>query len=182
MRCFKNIILAVALAVISIEPISGWAYEAVQEQTALDVNPSWQKAFNYAQQNLSIEGILIVKSDGFGYLKVDDEYIHSLFPLLELETDGFEKPPYFRTSEAPGAHISVFYVDENIIPDEVGRNFRFELKQIVIVKPSKETSYAVLQVTSPELEKLREKYGLSSKLFGHEYHISLAKKNTPAAN
>lgn len=68
------------------------------------------------------------------------------------------------------------------MPEEVGQYFHFELKQIVIVKPTKDTSYAVLQVESPELEKLREKYGLRPKLFGHEYHISLAKKTIPRVN
>ncbi len=49
----------------------------------------------------------------------------------------------------------------------------------MIVNPSKDTSYAVLEITSPELEKLRKKYGLNPKLLGHEYHISLAKKTIP---
>lgn len=167
MKYLKLLALAIALATVGINPSSGWALETHQE------------VVDYAQKHFSTEGQLIVKSDGFGYLKVDDEYIHTLFPLLELTEEGYKKPPYFRTEEAPGAHISVFYVNENIIPEEVGQYFHFELKQIVIVKPSKDTCYAVLQVESPELEKLREKYGLSPKLFGHEYHISLAKKTTP---
>lgn len=117
-----------------------------------------------------------MKSDGFGYLKVDDNYIHALLPMLNLTEEGFETPPYFRRSEAPGAHISIFYVNENIRPEESGQTFPFELKQIVIVKPSRDKSYVVLQVESKELEKLREKYGLSPKLHCHEYHITLGKK------
>jgi len=34
----------------------------------------------------------------------------------------------------------------------------------------------VLEVESPELEKLREKYGLPPKLLGHDYHITIGKK------
>lgn len=176
MKYFKILVLVLFLAIIGIKFSCGSTFEVEQEQTVLDANLSWQEVVDYARQNLPAEGQLMVKSDGFGYLKVDDAYIHSLFPMLGLEQDGYKEPPYFRTEEAPGAHISVFYVNENIIPEEVGYYFHFELKQIVIVKPSKETSYAILQVECPELEKLREKYGLSSKLFGHEYHISLAKK------
>lgn len=176
MKYFKFLILAISLALVGVTSSSGWTNEVSQELSSLEANSSWQDVIKYAQENLSLEGQLIVKSDGFGYIKVEDDYIHVLFPMLGLEEDGFKEPPYFRTEEAPGAHISVFYVDENIIPEEAGQSFRFELKQIVIVKPSKDISYAVLQVISPELEKLREKYGLSSKLFGHEYHISLAKK------
>jgi hypothetical protein len=182
MKYLKILALVISLATVSIAPSYGWTFEAQQEQTTLEVNLSWQEVLDYAQMNLPTEGQLIVKSDGFGYLKVDDAYIHTLFPMLGLEEDGYKEPPYFRTKEAPGAHISVFYVDENIKPEEVGQYFQFELKQIVIVKPSKDTSYAVLQIESPELEKLREKYGLSSKLFGHEYHISLAKKTVPRTN
>jgi hypothetical protein len=176
MKYFKILTLAILLAVVGVKPTFGWTFEASQEHASLDVSLSWQEVFNYAQENLPKKGQLIVKSDGFGYVKVDDEYIHTLFPMLGLKEDGFKKPPYFRRNEAPGAHISVFYVNENIMPEEVGQYFHFELKQIVIVKPSKDTSYAVFQVESPELENLRKKYGLSPKLHGHEYHISLAKK------
>lgn len=157
--------------------VSSVAQENINSvQSAATVHLSWEEVVDYARENFLMEGQLVVKSDGFGYIKVDDDYIHVLFPMLGLEEEGFKKPPYFRRSEAPGAHISVFYENEHIIPEEVGQYFSFELKQIVIVKPSRGTSYAVLQVESPELERLREKYGLSSKRFGHEYHISLAKK------
>lgn len=140
------------------------------------VHPSWQQAVAYAREHLPMEGRLKVKSDGFGYLKVDDAYIHTLFPMLGLQEDGYREPPYFRAPEAPGAHISVFYVNEHIEPEEAGQIFHFELKDIVIVKPSKYDRYAALVVDSPELEKLREKYGLSPKLLGHDFHITLAKK------
>ena len=96
--------------------------------------------------------------------------------MLGLEEEGFREPPYFRTPEAPGAHISVFYVDEHIHPKEVGQTFHFKLNDIVIVHPSRTASYAVLQFEAPELEALRKKYGLSPKLHGYEFHISLAKK------
>lgn len=139
-------------------------------------HPSWKQVLEYAREHFPQEGKLMVKSDGFVYLKVDDQYIHTLFPMLELQKEGYREPPYFRAREAPGAHISVFYVNEHIVPEEVGQSFHFELKDIVIEKASNRDRYAVLVVEAPELEKLREKYGLSPKLLGHEYHISLAKK------
>lgn len=151
-------------------------YAAPVLESQVSVIPTWKEVVDYANENLPLEGTLIMKSDGFGYLKVDDAYIHTLFPMLGLQEEGYSEPPYFRTHEAPGAHISVFYVDEHVMPQEVGQTIPFELDQIVLVKPSKTTTYAVLQVRSPELEKLRVKYGLSPKLHGHEYHISLAKK------
>lgn len=180
MKYFRSLVLAISLVIATVAPSSGWTFEALQKQIASDthVNSSWQQVVDYAKENLLLEGQLLIKSDGFAYLKVDDEYIHTLFPMLGLEEDGFKKPPYFRSKEAPGAHISVFYEKEHVFPEEIGQYFHFKLKQIVIVKPSKDTSYAVLQVEAPELENLRKKYGLSPKLFGHEYHISLAKKTT----
>lgn len=169
----KYIRLLFALSIYTMAaPVLGTSVEAVQ------VSSPWQEVAEYAQVNLPQEGQLIVKSDGFGYIKVDDEYIHTLFPMLGLEEEGYKKPPYFRSEDSPGAHISIFYVDENIAPEEVGQTFPFELKEIVIVRPSKSTSYVVFQVSSPELERLREKYGLEGKLHGHEYHISLGKKVT----
>lgn len=182
MKCFLILILSLCCLLITNNSSLGWAIEAftapLETQSSAVITPSWQEVVEYAREYLPMEGQLIVKSDGFCYLKVDDDFIHTLFPMLGLTEDGFKEPPYFRTSEAPGAHVSVFYVNENIVPEEVGQYFNFILKQIVIVKPSKTTSYAVLQIESPELEKLREKYGLSPKLFGHDYHISLAKKTT----
>lgn len=123
-----------------------------------------------------MEGRLVTKSDGFTYIKVDDEYIHTLFPMLGLEKDGFKEPPYFRRPEAPGAHISVINVNENVIPEEIGQIFQFNLKQITLVQPTREATYVVLQVEAPELESLREKYGLSPNLNGHDFHITLGKK------
>lgn len=134
-----------------------------------------QEIIDYAQKNLQLQGTLMMNPDGFGYLKVDDKYIHTLFPMLGLQPEGFREPPYFRSATAPGAHISVFYVNEHIRPDELGQSFPFELGDIRIVHAGK-AEYAVLQVKAPELEKLREKYSLSPKLFGHEFHISIAKK------
>lgn len=154
-----------------------WSQSTTLEKpTETQQQLSWPEVVAYAKKHLPQEGVLVRNPDGFTYIKVDDAYIHDLFPMLNLKEEGYTEPPYFRSPEAPGAHISVFYVDEKILPEELGRTFPFELNDIVIVKPKKDTSYAVLQVTSPELEALRVKYGLSPKLHGHEYHISIAKK------
>lgn len=149
------------------------------ESAVLEALPSaevWGDVVQYARDNLPQEGKLVIKSDGFGYIKVDDAYIHELFPLLGVSEDGFKEPPYFRSEDSPGAHISLFYVDEEVNPEEAGQTFPFELVDIVVVNPSKYNSYIVFEVKSPALEDLREKYGLERKLHGHEFHISLAKK------
>jgi len=158
-------------------PVFGWESQHVLYNNApLQSQGPWENIVDYARQNLPLQGTLMANSDGFVYLKVDDKYINTLFPLLKLKEAGFRKPPYFRREDSPGAHISVFYVKEHVKPTEVGQTFHFSLKDVVIVNPSKRASYAILQVDAPELEALREKYGVGPKLFGHEFHISLAKK------
>lgn len=79
-----------------------------QEQT-VTLSQNWQEVIQYAQENLPLEGLLLTKSDGFGYIKVDDQYIQTLFPMLGLAEEGFEEPPYFRSEDAPGAHISAYF-------------------------------------------------------------------------
>ena len=174
MNYLKILSLSLFLASFNIPSQSFSAESAVLEApTSIE---QWADVVQYAKDNLPQEGQLVIKSDGFGYIKVDDAYIHELYPLLGLSAEGYKEPPYFRSEESPGAHISIFYVDEGVHPEEAGQTFPFELKDIVIVNPSKYTSYAVFEVNSPALENLREKYGLDRKLHGHEFHISLAKK------
>jgi len=138
-------------------------------------NPQWQQVVEYAREHLPLEGRLAMTPQGFGYLKVDEGYIHELFPMLGIKEKGFKEPPFYRRSNSPGAHISVFYVNEHVSPRETGQTFHFDLKQITVVK-TKNANFVVLQVQSPELERLREKYGLSPKLFGHDFHISIGEK------
>lgn len=139
--------------------------------------PSWDKIVNYATQNFPLEGKLVIRKDGYGYLKVDNRFIDTLFPLLDLQDEGFRKPPFFRRPDSPGAHISVFYKRDNVHPEEeAGQTFHFTPKKIVIVKAGKYVKYVILQVEAPDLEQLRKKYGLPEKLNGNEFHITLGKK------
>lgn len=133
------------------------------------------EALAYAEKTLPKNGKLVQRDDGYVYLKVSDDYIHDLYKLIKKE-DSFKKPPYFRRDNAPGAHISVIYKNENITVKEINQNFDFELSRIKMVHQKEGVSYVILEVHAPKLEKLRESYGLSSKLHGHEFHISIAKK------
>jgi hypothetical protein len=175
MKYLRIITLSLCFLCVHLDYTAAWAQ--TENSSTQTVNVSWQEVVDYARENLPMQGELVMKTGGFVYLKVDDNYIHTLLPMLGLESEGFKEPPYFRSAEATGAHISVFYEDEYVVPEEIGQTFTFELNEIVIVQASRTAQYAVLQVSSPELEKLRVKYGLTPKLHGHEYHISLAKKN-----
>lgn len=149
---------------------------SAHETASISSQTSWTEALHYAHFHLTHEGPLLRKQDGFVYVKVDDRYIRELFPLLDLTDKEFHPVPYFRSESAPGAHISVFYVSEDIIPTELGLFFPFEVKRIELVE-AKHATYAILVVESPALEKLREHYHLNPKLQNHEFHISIAKKN-----
>lgn len=150
-----------------------WALAPAQAEHA---TLPWKEVAAYARENFPQEGVLQVTHDGYTYLKVDDRYVQALYPQLGLEEKGFKMAPVFRRKDAPGAHISVFYKDEHVKPEEIGQTFHFTINRIRIVRPSKRVSWAVLEVESPELEALRQKYGKSPLLHGFEFHISLAKK------
>lgn len=168
--------LALTLFATSIVPSE---LNAQKQQVHTQTTPkrSWNEVVKWARKNLPQQGKLIRKSDGYVYLKVDDNYIFQLLPKLGLKNKGYRAPPYFRSKEAPGAHISVFYAHEKILPSQLGKMFSFELKKIRIVSINPTTSYVILEIESKELETLRQAYGLSPKLFGHEFHISIGKKN-----
>ena len=144
---------------------------ATSTQTALE-----KDALQWAESHLPQSGILKEEHRGFVYLKVDDDYIEHLFQMLE--NTQYEKPPYFRRSDSPGAHISVFYTDERNRTGaikELGQTYSFKIIGFAEV-PEKTHEYIVLQVESPQLEQLREKYGASPLLKGHKFHITIAKK------
>lgn len=133
------------------------------------------RATQFALEHLPHEGVLTKNPDGYIYLKVDDDYIYALYPLLDIKKEGFREPPYFRRKNSPGAHISIFYANDHVNPTELGQKFHFIPQRVVRVKNSK-AEYVVLEVQAPEIEKLREKYGFPALLKGKEFHITIAKK------
>lgn len=172
MKIRQNSCLLTAFALLMALTLS---CQSIQQKSLPERENPWQNALAFAEEYLPKEGRLIQIDSGYAYLKVDDAYIHALFPLLRTK-EGFREPPYFRRPNSPGAHISVVYEDEKVKLKETDKIFSFKLKDIIEVHPRKDTSYIILRVYAPELEKLRENYGLSPKLKGHEFHISLAKK------
>lgn len=138
------------------------------------IEQSWAKTLAIAQ-SLPKSGKLVQKPSGYAYLKLDDRYIHELFPRLNAEPE-YKKPPYFRRKDSPGAHISVIYENEKVSLSETGQTFNFELKDIRVVRTNK-ASFIILTVFAPELERLRQSYGLKPRLNDQEFHITIAKKS-----
>ncbi|HHW3788005.1 TPA: hypothetical protein ACT9MN_002695, partial [Legionella pneumophila] len=64
---------------------------------------------NKAMQLKSI-GKVAISQNQLTYLKIHDEWIYELFPLLQNEQ--IRKPDYFG-NESIGAHISIIYPEEN---------------------------------------------------------------------
>lgn len=109
-------------------------------------------------------------------LKIDDAYIHQLFPLLKDEH--VKKPDYFG-EKSVGAHITIIYPEENkkINVHDLQQEHSFFVKDIVTVEIGQKIYY-VLLVDSPSLLQLRRKYGLSDLLcfkgYSVGFHITIA--------
>jgi hypothetical protein len=127
-------------------------------------------------EKLPKTGILKQRKN-YVYLALDNQYIHSLYPIIQNFDNKFQKPPYFRKADPIGSHISVMYEKEteNLNIEEINKSFNFTLNKLKLVE-SKGKSYYVLEVESHELEKLRLKYGLPKLLNGFKFHITVAIK------
>lgn len=126
------------------------------------------------------KGVLKQKDNGYLYLEVSKDFIAQILPLIEAP--GKLVPPrHFKSKKGIGAHISVMYENEQIENEiweikELGQEFSFsiiELRTVKLNKDNKMKKLWLLAVYSPELEQLRERYGLLSKLKGHDFHITI---------
>jgi len=141
--------------------------------------PENSKVLEYVDSNLPHYGVL-KNSGGFIYVDVDDEYIHHLVSFIQ--DAGFEEPPYFGREGLVGAHISVIYHDEmtKFMIDEIqecGQVISFTPKSCDVVHPPKwseiDEVYFIV-VDAPQLDQIREKYGLPKR--EHEFHITIGVK------
>ena len=127
----------------------------------------------YTKNNLSALGTLQKTKQGYVYVTVSEKYITDLLSRLKLPD--FVAPRY---ANDMGAHISVMYEAETESLGkiaELGEEITFEpLGFYKVVIHDKE--FYMLAVDAPKLSYLREKYGLSKKLQGHEFHITIGVK------
>lgn len=126
------------------------------------------------------KGILKQKPNGYLYVEVSNDFISHILPLIDIA--GKIVPPHnFTSKNGIGAHISVIYENEFIINrvweiKELGQEFTFsitEIRTVNLKKNNKTKKLWLLAVEAPELEQLRMNYGLSPKLKGHDFHITL---------
>lgn len=131
-------------------------------------------------KEVPLKGTLQQTEDGFVYLDINNKLMDGLFELID--NDNVVKPPYDQKQyNSVGCHVTVMYADEvkakEIEVAEVGQDVTFTLGELKSTKPEGwkgVDEVFFLQIDSPELEKIREKYGLSKKVDGHEYHITVA--------
>jgi len=125
-------------------------------------------------------GILKQKDNGYLYVDVSNDFVALALPLIEAP--GKIVPPHhFTSSKGIGAHISVMYENEQIQNEiweiaELGQEFTFTIMEVRTVKVNRDNKMSklwLIAVDAPELEKLRESYGLSPKIKGHDFHITI---------
>lgn len=139
---------------------------------SLIYHPQQLNQLNTILQKLPASGCLCAKAD-YVYLDIDDRFIHDIYPLIQ--NPHAEKPRYFdKDREYMGAHISIFYPEENIDikPKDLGQIHSFSVKDCVMVDIWGKKYYA-LRVHSPTLVALRQQYGLGEKLIFKESLIDL---------
>ena len=166
MHCLKKTVYSLSLFLLVLSPLAG------KEDHRVETQP---KALEEAAK-LSHQGSLKLKENGFVYLDVPNTFITEIIPLLDYPGILRARPT---ASRSMGAHISVFHEMENVVPDELGTEFSFELKEIrsfTLHTRDGLKKLWVIAVDAPQLEALRESYGLPPKLKGYDFHVTLGKQ------
>lgn len=146
-----------------------------------EISSDCKEMIEYIQHHLPTSGTLYSSSNGFVYVKVDDDYIHKCCALIQEE--GFAPPPYFGQRYDSGAHISLIYPEEwgnrePFLMAEVGEKLDFQLGECHIFEtPHWEgiKEVMVVLVDSLALENLRKKYGFPP---GFHFHITIGVKTS----
>ncbi len=127
---------------------------------------------------LNAVGQLAIINNHYLYLKVDDDFIHQLYPLIQVTQ--VNKPDYFGVGGI-GAHISVIYPEENklINLSELKQEHEFVVKHVATAQIREKLYYAVL-VEAPTLLTIRKQFNLPELLSfkGHDicFHITIGVK------
>ncbi len=116
-------------------------------------------------------GQLKMNSFGLTYLDIDDNYIHSVFPLIP--DHHAMKPDYFG-DDLVGAHISVIYPDEETIchKEDLNKEHHFAITGLFSAV-LEGTKYYALKVKARSLISVRRRHGLTDKLFFKNNWIDL---------
>lgn len=137
-----------------------------------------------SKTSYDMAGRLYLSDKGWLLLSVPNALMHGTFATIQ--EPGVELPPPPGDKGSPSAHISVMRpseIEEHIgDPDKIserGHAFRYTLGPLKSFQPDGWEDISrcwVIQIKSPELEKLRKSYGMTNKPHDNkfEYHITVA--------
>lgn len=154
-------------------------YDTTPVKTASKVKADLRKFAKLSDRKQEkIKGKLKQTDDGFLYVDMPDELLDAFIKMID--DPKAKKPPYnTKKMNNVGAHVSVAYKDEMEDKEikELGDEFECEIKGLVSLDPQGWNAMNrvwFLELDAPELENLRKSYGLSKKLNGHKFHITVA--------
>lgn len=168
-KFIQNFFIYVILTTSVFSPLSAADYQVENQQQVIE------KAIQFEHK-----GTLKQKDNGYLYVEVSKDFIAEILPLIEAQGK-IVPPKHYTSKKGIGAHISVMYENEQIMNEiweinELGQEFSFsvmELRTVKLNKNNKVQKLWLLAVSAPELEQLRESYGLPSLLKGHDFHITI---------
>lgn len=145
----------------------------------VDYHVENQPKFIEKVSQIAQKGVLKQKSNGYLYVSVSRDFISEGIPLIEAVSKILPSFDY-TNKNGIGPHISVIYETEMTNGiwkiNELNKEFNFSIIELRTVPLKQDKSIKklwLLAVAAPELERLRESYGLSAKLKGHDYHITI---------
>lgn len=144
----------------------------------------------YAKKKLPLTGTLKCHDlTSYCYLDIDDDFILKLFPFIQElnQNEKIQMPNYFSSEKNNiGAHISIVYQDEpnadkiknDIQNQKIPDTISFNILELIKAPTINKILFA-LTISSPDIERLRTHYDLSSYLnykglFLVPFHISIA--------
>ncbi len=157
----------------SLIQISSW-----QKNPQKEINEA--EIIDYITETLPLYGNLNCDDRGFIYLDIVNEYIYELLPFLE--TSGVQPPPYFDGIFHNGAHVSVALISEKYLTPDIQslqEEISFSITGCYFVEPQNWTDIEklwFLTIDSPKLLEIREELGLSPKIDGREFNITIGVK------
>lgn len=143
----------------------------IDENNEIQCNKINDLALLARASQLSTIGRLACSKENLIYLDITDDYIDCLLPLITMS--GVKKPKYF-DGEGIGAHISVIYPTEFIMPPTFtkGEQHRFQITGFYSAE-IEQKHYFVLGVSAPSLLAIRKLNGLSNELLFKNYRVDL---------
>lgn len=170
----KNFIQKVFIAALMAASFCSFAY------TANEFHVEDQPAAIEQVVQIEQKGILKQKPNGYLYIDVSNDYISKVLPMIDVPGKIVPLRCY-ENQKGIGAHISVMYEKEQIENEiweiaELGQEYTFSIIELRTVKVNwhhKAKKLWIIAVAAPELENLRQKYGLKPFIKGHDFHITI---------